>query len=199
MGRFTLFFLVSLLSFVFNYLIERRKTELQKAFEKQVEAENNLINNRKLIIKKGLTKNFFRNYQQISQTVQEKANKETFFSSAYKSTFTYLIRFGKFFLLLILLIFIPNANDFVILTMFTKLTTSFSYLMKAMRKHPQYSSAQKRFNYFLNLPERNDTQKSLLISETITNITLQKVSFAYEKNKLVLKELNLMFEKGKIN
>jgi len=96
------FFLASLLSFIFNYLISQRKAELQKATEKQTEAENNLINGRKLITKKGLTNNFFRDYQQISQAVQKKVNQETFFSSLYKSTFSYLVRFGKFFLLLIL-------------------------------------------------------------------------------------------------
>jgi len=193
------FILASLLSFVFNRLISQRRTELEKATEKQTEVENNLINNRKLIIKKGLTNNFFRNYQKVSQTVKQKADKETFFSSLYKSTFSYLIRFGKFFLLLILLIFVPNANDFIIFTMFTKLTTSFNYLIKGIRKYPQYSSSQKRFNYFLNLPERNDIQKNIFIYEPITNVALQKVSFSYEKDKPVLKEINLVFEKGRVN
>jgi ATP-binding cassette subfamily B protein len=191
--------LASLLSFVFNHLISQRKTELEKAIEKQTEAENNLINNRKLIIKKGLTNNFFKDYQQISQAVQKKTNKEAFFSSLYKSTFAYIIRFGKFFLLLILLIFVPNINDFSIFTMFTKLTTSFGYLIKGVRKYPQYSSIQKRFNYFLNLPERNDIQKNILINEPVETIALQRISFAYEKNKLVLKKLNLVFKKGKVN
>ena len=192
------FLLASLLSFSFNYLINRQKTELQKIVEKQTEAENNLINNRKLIIKKGLTNKFFRNYQQVSQTAQKKANKESFFSSLYKSTFSYLICFGKYFLLLILLIFVPNANDFIIFTIFTKLASSFSYLIKGVRKYPQYASTQKRFNYFLGLPERDDTQK-YLIDEPITSIYLQNVSFAYEKDKQVFKELDLVFEKGKIN
>jgi ABC-type bacteriocin/lantibiotic exporter with double-glycine peptidase domain len=191
--------LASLLSFIFNRLISRRKTELEKVIEKQTEAENNLINNRKLIIKKGLTNNFFSDYQQISQMVQKKVNRENFFGSLYKSTFSYLIRFGKFFLLLVLISFIPNANDFIIFTMFTKLTTSFNYLIKGVRKYPKYSSVRKRFGYFLNLPERNDIQKNILVSEPITSIALQRVSFSYEKNEPVLKELNLVFEKGKIN
>lgn len=193
------FLSASLLSFVFNYLISRRKTELQKTIEKQTEAENNLINNRKLIIKKGLNDNFFKDYQQVSYAVQKKISKETFFSSLYKSTFAYLIRFGKFFLLLILLIFVPSANDFIIFTIFTKLTTSFSYLIKGVRKYPQYSSTQKRFNYFLNLPERKDIQKNILVKESIVKIELKKVSFSYEKDKPVLNELNLVFERGKVN
>src|SRR5207247_6478867 len=61
------------------------------------------------------------------------------------------------------------------------------------------STVKKRFNYFLNLPERNDIQKNISISEPIENITLKKVSFAYQENKPVFKEINLVFEKGKIN
>jgi len=193
------FLLASLLSFVFNYLISRRKTALEEVTEKQTEAENNLINNRKLIIKKDLTNNFLREYQQISQVVQKMINKETFFSSLYKSTFNYLNRFGKFFLLLILLIFTPNANDFLIFAMFTKLTSCFNFLIKGVRKHPHYASTKKRFNYFLSLPERDDLQKNVLVMEPINSIAFQKVSFSYEKNSPILKELNLVFEKGKIN
>nr|CAG8454557.1 11759_t:CDS:10 [Entrophospora candida] len=169
------FFLTTILVFYELKSVSGASIWAEKATEKQTEAENNLINNRKLIIKKGLTNNFLRDYQQISQTVQEKISKETFFSSLY------------------------DANDFVIFTMFTKLTTSFNYLMKGVRKYPQYSSVQKRFNYFLSLPERNDIQKNVLISEPITSIVLQKVSFFYEKDKRVLKELDLVFEKGKVN
>jgi ABC-type bacteriocin/lantibiotic exporter with double-glycine peptidase domain len=83
--------------------------------------------------------------------------------------------------------------------MFTKLTTSFDYLIKGMRKYPQYSSFKKRFNFFLNLPERDDIQKNVLIHEPIKTIALKKVSFAHEKDQPVLKELNLVFEGGKIN
>jgi ABC-type bacteriocin/lantibiotic exporter with double-glycine peptidase domain len=49
------------------------------------------------------------------------------------------------------------------------------------------------------LPEKNDIQQNILISEPITSIVLQKIFFSYEKRKPVLKELNLGFEKGKIN
>ncbi|CAI2190776.1 12951_t:CDS:2 [Funneliformis geosporum] len=83
--------------------------------------------------------------------------------------------------------------------MFTKLTSSFSYLVKGVRKYPHYTATQKRFNYFLNFPERNDIQKGIPIEEPINFITLQKVSFNHEKDKPVLKEVNLVFQKGKVN
>src|SRR5438552_3974277 len=83
--------------------------------------------------------------------------------------------------------------------MFTKLTTSFGYLIKGVRKYPYFSSVQKRFNYFLNLSERNELQKNVLIVEPITRIELKKISFNYEKDKPVFKELNLVFERDKVN
>nr|CAG8557813.1 10663_t:CDS:10 [Entrophospora candida] len=57
------------------------------------------------------------------------------------------------------------------------------------RDYPYYFTAKKRLNNFLSLPERDDVQKNILISNPITNITLKKVSFAYEKKKPVLKNL----------
>jgi ABC-type bacteriocin/lantibiotic exporter with double-glycine peptidase domain len=45
-------------------------------------------------------------------------------------------------------------------------------------------------NDFLALPERDDTQKNILISEPVKDITLNKVSFSYEKNEPVLKKMD---------
>jgi len=184
------FGLVSLLSFIFHYQTYQKKSELQQSIEEQANCENELVNNRQLIIKKSLTNDLLRNYAHTSQIAQKKFNNESFFNSLYKSLFAHLIRFGKYFLLLIILIFIPGANDFVVFSMFTKLTTSFNCLAKGTRKYSHYSSDRKRLNNFLTLPERNDIQKNILITEPIEKIELKKVSFAYEENKPVLKQLD---------
>ncbi|MCE8158946.1 MAG: ATP-binding cassette domain-containing protein [Candidatus Moeniiplasma glomeromycotorum] len=72
-------------------------------------------------------------------------------------------------------------------------------MIERLRGYPYYFSAQKRLNNFLQLPERDDIQKNILISEPISTINLKKVSFGYEKAKPVLKKLDWEFKKGKIN
>jgi len=190
---------MSLLLLYFDYQISQKRSKLQQAVEKQTDCENELINNRQLIIKKELLNNSLKNYTHALQTVQKKANDEAFFSSLYRAIFAHLIRLNRFFLLLIILIFVPDANDFVVFGLFTRLITPLNYLIKGTRKHSYLFSTRKRLSIFFALPERNDIQKNITINEPIAKIELKKVSFAYEKNKLVLKKLDLTFEKGKLN
>ncbi|RHZ37328.1 ATP-binding cassette domain-containing protein [endosymbiont GvMRE of Glomus versiforme] len=191
--------LMSLLLLYFDYQITQKRSELQKVVEKQKDCENELINNRQLIIKKGLLNDSLKKYTHTLQTVQKKANSEAFSISFYRSIFTHLIRLSKFFLLLIILIFIPSANDFVVFGLFSKLITPLNYLIKGIRKHSYLSSTRKSLNHFLALPERNDIQKNIIINEPITKIELKEISFSYQKNKTVFKKLDLLFEKGKLN
>ena len=72
-------------------------------------------------------------------------------------------------------------------------------MIERLKDYPYGLSAQKQINNFLAQPERDDIQKNILINESITNITLNNVSFAYEDKKLILKKFDLKFQKGKIN
>ena len=72
-------------------------------------------------------------------------------------------------------------------------------MIERLRNYPYYLSAQKRLNNFLIQEERDDTQKNILVNEPIESITLNQVSFGYEKNKIVIDKIDLKFEKGKIN
>jgi ABC-type bacteriocin/lantibiotic exporter with double-glycine peptidase domain len=83
--------------------------------------------------------------------------------------------------------------------MFSKVFGGGKKSIERARDYPYYFSAQKRLNNFLNLPERNDIQKNILIAEPIEDITFKKLSFAYEEKKPVLKRLDLVFQKGKVN
>ena len=83
--------------------------------------------------------------------------------------------------------------------MLSKLYGHEKKMMDRLKDYPYFFSAQKRLNKLLNQPERNDFQNDILVSEPVENITLKKVSFAYRKDKPVLKKLDLVLEKGKIN
>lgn len=54
-------------------------------------------------------------------------------------------------------------------------------------------------NKFLAREERDDIQNNLVLSEPITVISFQEISFAYEPDNLVLKKNNYQFQKGKLN
>ncbi|RHZ35969.1 ABC transporter ATP-binding protein [endosymbiont GvMRE of Glomus versiforme] len=193
------FGLMSLLLLYFNRQIYQKRSKLQQAIEKQTDCENELINNRQLIIKKGLLNDSLKKYTHVLQTTQKKANNEALFNSLYRTIFTHLIRLNKFFLLLIVLIFVPGANDFVVFGLFTRLITPLNYLIKGIRKHSYLSSTRKNLSNFFALPERNDIQKNITINEQVIKIELKEISFTYQENKPVFKKLDLVFEKGKMN
>lgn len=194
------FVLATLLGFALDHWLRRKDLSLQKDLEKQIYEENNLINNRRIIIKKGLVDNLTERYFHSVQIVKEKANQESLVSNLYKAIFQHLIKFAKFFLFIIMLLFASDVNEFIILDMFARLSTSSTYLIKGLRKYPRYSSARKQINdFFNNQPERDDIQKNLIISEKIESLSLKGIVFSYKANKLVFNELDLNFQKGKIN
>ncbi|CAG8788646.1 11505_t:CDS:2, partial [Racocetra persica] len=68
-------------------------------------------------------------------------------------------------------------------------------MVERLRDYPYYFSAAARINEFLALPERDDQQKNLLISEPIKSLSFEKVVFGYEQDKPVLNGLDLHFQK----
>src|SRR3954452_9899676 len=85
---------------------------------------------------------------------------------------------------------ISNKYDFTSWYMLGKLYGHEKKMIERLKDYPYYFSAQKRLNWLLNQPERNDLQKNLLISEPVEAITLKKINFAYPENKNVLKNLD---------
>ena len=181
-------------SIVLQYFFFKRELAFQKPLERENKKDNFLVDNRDLIIKKNLVSSSLHDYSKLLNSTQRLANKrDSAFTLSWVIPSYGLGQIGGF-------IFLPFASqDLVAYQRIVKLSESTKKFTERLRDYPAGLAAQKRINNFLALPERDDIQKNILITEPITEIELKKVSFAYEKNKLVLKKLDLTFEKGKLN
>ncbi|RHZ35527.1 ABC transporter ATP-binding protein/permease [endosymbiont GvMRE of Glomus versiforme] len=189
--------IIATIIFIDKFLY-KRDLKFQKASENQTKKENIAVNKRDLIIKKGLTSDFCQEYKKTVNYTWDKADKKewTYTLSWVIPSFS-LIPYSEFFFLPF--VYKGGENAFLALRVFNKIFSGIKKMIERTRDYPYYFTAKKRLNDFLQLPERDDIQKNVVINETITQIQLKEVSFGYEKNKLVINELNLKFEKGKIN
>ncbi|CAH1756407.1 12210_t:CDS:2 [Entrophospora sp. SA101] len=161
---------------------------------KETKKDNFLIDKRDLIIKKNLVSSSLNSYNRLLDNSRSFANKRdlTFTLSWVIPSYS-LGQVGGF-------IFLPFASEYLAAYQrIAKLSESTKKMAERLKEYPVGLAAQKCINNFLQQPERDDRQKNVLISEPITNISLQKVSFAYEKNKLILGKFDYEFKKGKIN
>jgi ABC-type multidrug transport system fused ATPase/permease subunit len=185
--------------FFFDKLLYQKDLNLQKVLENRTKKEDIAINKRDLIIKKGLVNNFSQDYKKTVNYVWEVANKREWIHTLSWVIPTYsLISYGGD-LFLLPFIHKQGKSAYLTLKIFGKLFNAMKKMVERLKLYPYYFVAKKRLNDFLQLSERDDIQQNILISEPIENITLQKVNFAYEENKPVLKKLSLKFEKGKVN
>jgi hypothetical protein len=107
-----------LVCLVLDYLLYRKDLLFQKQLERQTKKENILINNRNLIIKKGLLFNFQKEYQPIVARTRKVANQNDFFYTAAFVVPSYLL------IKLADLIFLPSMSSkksFIALGMLLKL------------------------------------------------------------------------------
>ncbi|MCE8163286.1 MAG: ABC transporter ATP-binding protein/permease [Candidatus Moeniiplasma glomeromycotorum] len=188
--------MVIILTLVFNFFLYLKDLLFQKQLTKQTKQENLIINQRDLIIKKNLISSASQEYKNILTKTKSLANQEDFvYTLAFVVPSYSLIKYSKFFFFP----FITDKKSFVAFNVLTELFEAGKKMIERLRGYPYYFSAQKRLNNFLQLPERDDIQKNILISEPISTIDLKKVSFGYEKTKPVLKKLDWEFKKGKLN
>jgi len=130
---------------------------------------------------------YSKKYDQTLKKTQQIANKEDLlYTSAFVIPSYSLIKYSKYFFLP----FVSTSDDFIAFAMFTDLLDAMKKMIERLRGYTYYFSAKQRLNNFLTLPERNDIQKNILITEPIEKIELKKVSFAYEENKPALKSLD---------
>lgn len=188
------FCLTLLISIILQYFFFKRELAFQKPLERENKKDNFLVDNRDLILKKNLVSSSLHDYGKLLNSTQRLANKrDSAFTLSWVIPSYGLGQIGGF-------IFLPFASqDLVAYQRIVKLSESTKKFTERLRDYPAGLAAQKRINNFLALPERDDIQKNILITETITEIELKKVSFAYEKNNLVLKNSNWQFKKGKVN
>ncbi|CAI2178344.1 18141_t:CDS:2, partial [Funneliformis geosporum] len=175
-----------------------KDSKLRQISEAEIKKEDTIINSRDLIIKKGLVTSFQKQYESsVNQTISFTNKRDLTYTLYWVVPSFSLITYADF-------IFLPlvlgkGKEALTAMKMFGKVFGGGKKSIERARDYPYYFSAKKRLNNFLNLPERDDIQKNILISNPITNITLKKVSFAYEKKKPVLKKLDCEFQIGKIN
>ena len=181
---------------LFQYFVYRKDQPFQKSLKKETERENFLVNNRNLIIKKNLTSSSLVSYDLHLNNSRQAANKRDFiYTLSYVTPSYSLVRMAGF-------IFAPFATDEntkIAVINLIGLSESTKKMSERLKDYPYGLSAQKQINDFLQLPERDDIQKNVLILEPVENIILKKVSFNYEENKPVLKELDREFKVGKVN
>jgi len=187
---------IIILTLAFNFFLYLKDLLFQKQLVKQAKQENLLINQRDLIIKKSLVNNYSAEYKDILNKTKSLADKEDFMNTLAFVVPSYsLIKYSRFFFFP----FITDEKSFVAFSVLTELFDASKKMIERLRGYPYYFSAKKRLNNFLALPERDDIQKNVLISESVESIVLKKVSFGYEEKKLVLKKLDWEFRKGKVN
>lgn len=191
---------VVFLCLILNYFVYKKDLLLQKACEKVKKEENILVNNRNLIIKKNLTENYQKNYHKmVNKNYDLKDERDWSFTLALVIPGFSVIPFIEY-ILLPLLSFKSGSFDYTSLSMLSKFYGQEKKMIDRLRDYPLYFSAQKRLNWLLNQPEHDDCQKNIIISESIENINLKEVFFAYEEGeKKVLNDYNSEFKKGKVN
>jgi len=190
------YFLILAVVLFFQFWVYKKDQPFQKALKKEVEREDFLVNNRDLIIKKNLTSSSLNSYHYHLGKTHKKINQRDW---VYTLSFVVpnysLVRATGF----IFLPFVRDESTFVAVNGITGLCDSTKKMIERLREYPYGLSAQKQINNFLAQPERDDLQQNVLIKEPIQTITLKKVSFGYQEKKLVLKKLDLQFQKGKVN
>jgi ABC-type bacteriocin/lantibiotic exporter with double-glycine peptidase domain len=95
--------------------------------------------------------------------------------------------------------FVKGLDTFTAVDKITGLCDSTKKMIERLKDYPYGLSAQKQINDFLAQSERDDIQKNIFVSGPIESISLKKVSFAYQKDKPILKKMDLQFKKGKVN
>ncbi|WNE41151.1 MAG: Vitamin B12 import ATP-binding protein BtuD [Mycoplasmataceae bacterium] len=190
---------VAFICLVLNYFVYKKDLCLQKKLEKVKKEENVLVNNRDLIIKKNLTNNYQKNYQRIVDESWDLNNKKDWI-------FTFALVVPGFSIIpYIEYIFLPliclknKMFDYSSLFILGKLYGHEKKLVDRLKDYSLYFSAKERLNFLLNQPERDDYQKSKIICEPIEKISFKSVYFSYENEKIILKDYNFEFQKGKVN
>jgi ABC-type bacteriocin/lantibiotic exporter with double-glycine peptidase domain len=193
-------YLLSIITVVllFSWFLYKKDSKLRQISEEEIKKEDIIINNRDLIIKKGMVEPFQEKYQKsVNQTISFTNKRDWTYTLYWVVPAFSLITYSDF-------IFLPlvlgkGENALTALKMFGKVFSGGKKSIERVRDYPYYFSAKKRLNNFLALPERDDVQNNVLVAEPITEIELKKVSFAYEKNNPILKNSNWQFKRGKVN
>lgn len=183
-------------SFFLQLTTYKKSVFLGNKLIKVNEEEVFLANNRDLIVKKNRIDNYRDSYYKSIEEIQrisDKRDKIQAFSFTLPSYF--LVKTTLF----ILIPFVKDEASFTATNNFVSLIDNARKLFDRMKEYPISLASQKKLNAFLNLPERNDFQKGVVIHEPIEEISLQNLTFGHEKDQAVLTNLNLTFSRGKIN
>jgi len=193
------FVLVAIVCLVLNYFVYRWDLSLQRKNEQLKKNEGDLVNHRDLIIKKSLDTAYRKNYQRTVNKVYSVADKRDWKFTLAMVVPSFSLIPSLEFIFIPLACLISGKYDFASWHMLSKLYGHEKKIIDRLKDYPYYFSAQKRLNWLLNQPERDEVQRNILIAEPIETITLKKVSFSYRENKPVLKNLDWQFQRGKVN
>ena len=188
---------------VFFYCLFQKKTHEKELLfrpkqNRMIDKEDFLVKKNILIIKKGLTEYYKKDYQNSMEITYSAANSKSRWATAASVFPNYLLSQVIFF---IISCFIEKKDE-----NFKEALLKGSSIISAGKKFiertlnfPVYLAAKKQINDFLTREERNDIQKNVFITENIQQISLENLGFFYKKEKWVFQDLNLTFEKGKVN
>ncbi|CAG8456740.1 5754_t:CDS:10, partial [Racocetra fulgida] len=166
------FLLCTAIIIIFQYLHYKKDLEFQKVLEKETEKEKFLVNHRDLIIKKSLVAEHEKNYLRSLEKSHTAENKRDWiFTNSFVIPAYSLPKFAPF----LFLRFIHNEPTFRTANSLVSLAEDTKKMAERLRFYPFGLSAQKQINDFLAEPERDDTQKNVLVSEPVESITFQKL------------------------
>lgn len=194
---FIYFNLLLITCIVLQRLFYTKEILFQDSLENEMKNELFLIENRDLIIKKGLIFSFLSSYNSLLLKTFYNSNKRDIVQSL---SFV----FPSFCLIKIffpLSYFFVNEFDSNVAYSIQNLVDFFNNFKKIIERSNEYPfciSSQEKINNFLKEPERNDRNKGLLIFEKIEDIFFNHVTFSYGERK-ILDKLSINFQIGNIN
>jgi ABC-type multidrug transport system fused ATPase/permease subunit len=180
-----------------NYWVYKKDLNFQNSWEEVREIENCLVNNKKLIVKKGQEKEYKAKFVELIDKVAKEANKKDIIHSAALVFPSYaMIPYAEIVLSLLCLSFGYNITSFQLLSNIFSQEKKF---FDRLKDYSYYFSAKERLNLLFAQKEKNEKQKNIILKEKVNRISLQNLSFSYDSNNKVLQKVDLVFEKGKIN
>lgn len=179
-----------------------RELDLQKWLKREVESELFLVDNRDLIVKKGLVAENLKDYSSSLKNTLTSSNKRDV-SQALSFVFPsyFMLKWYPFVALFLVgpskLNWKKTLNS---ISAFKDIFDNVRKLIERGRQYPFSISSQEKINYFLTRDERDDLQHHALVSEKVDSIVFENVSFRYENTqKLILNNFNMNFSVGQIN
>lgn len=184
--------------YLFQKGAQKKESLFRTKYNKIIAKEDFLVKNNNLIIKKGLTGYYKKDYQiRMGKAYSVLNFKEIWTTAALVIPNFFISKIGLFFVSYFLEEKDQKQREALLKGM--DLINAGKKLMERTMDFPIYLTAKKQINDFFAKEERNDIQKNVFINEAIEQINLEELGFFYYKNKWVFRNLRMIFKKGKIN